>query len=129
MNSGTLIMLFVVAVIAIGVGFAVAIFLGKKKESLNAHAGENAVKMLEDAKKESETIIREAAIQAKDVVYQAKAEFEKESIEKKHELQALEKRVQQKEENLVGRADGDISKGQVQSRCLFQPHSLFPIRC
>jgi len=100
MDSGTLIMLFVVAVIAIGVGFAIANSLGKKKESLNAHAGETAVKMLEDAKKESETIIREAAIQAKDVVYQAKAEFEKESIEKKHDLQALEKRVLQKEENL-----------------------------
>lgn len=100
MKPDIIIMLFVVAVIAVGVGFAIAIFLGKKKESLNAHAGENAVKMLEDAKKESETIIREAAIQAKDVVYQAKAEFEKESVDKKRDLQALEKRVQQKEENL-----------------------------
>lgn len=100
MSSGMIGMLFLVAVIAVGIGFAIAIFLGKKKEGQNAQAGENAVKMLEEARRESETIIREAAIQAKDVVYQAKAEFEKESADKKHDLQALEKRVQQKEENL-----------------------------
>ncbi len=93
-------LLFAVAVIALGAGFAISFFLKKRTESQNANAGENAVKLLEDAKRESETIIREAAIQAKDVVYQAKAEFEKESIEKKRDLQSLEKRVQQKEENL-----------------------------
>lgn len=97
MKLEIIITLFAVVVAA---GFAVAFFLGKKKENLNVHAGENAVKLLEDAKRESETIIREAAIQAKDVVYQAKAEFEKESVDKKRDLQALEKRVLQKEENL-----------------------------
>ena len=75
-------------------------FFLKKKRRSACNAGENAVKILEDAKQESETIIREAAIQAKDVVYQAKAEFEKESVDKRRDLQALEKRVQQKEENL-----------------------------
>jgi ribonuclease Y len=100
MKPELIIMLLAVAVIAVGAGFAIAIFLGKKKENQNAAAGENAVKMLEDARRESETIIREAAIQAKDVVYQAKAEFEKESADKKRDLQSLEKRVQQKEENL-----------------------------
>lgn len=100
MDIGTIIIIFVVAVIAVGAGFAIAMSLGKKKEVQNAQAGENAVKMLEDARRESETIIREAAIQAKDVVYQAKAEFEKESADKKRDLQALEKRVLQKEENL-----------------------------
>ncbi len=100
MKPELIIMFLAVAVIAVGAGFAIAIFLGKKKENQNAAAGENAVKMLEDARRESETIIREAAIQAKDVVYQAKAEFEKESADKKRDLQSLEKRVQQKEENL-----------------------------
>jgi ribonuclease Y len=100
MSSAITGMFFLVAVIALGVGFAIALFIGKKKEGANAQAGENAVKMLEEARKESETIIREAAIQAKDVVYQAKAEFEKESADKKRDLQALEKRVLQKEENL-----------------------------
>jgi ribonuclease Y len=100
MKTEQIILLFAVAVIALAAGVAIAFFLKKRTESQTANAGENAVKLLEDAKRESETIIREAAIQAKDVVYQAKAEFEKESIEKKRDLQSLEKRVQQKEENL-----------------------------
>lgn len=100
MKTEQIILLFAVAVIALVAGFATAFFLKKRTENQNASAGENAVKLLEDAKKESETIIREAAIQAKDVVYQAKAEFEKETVEKKRDLQSLEKRVQQKEENL-----------------------------
>ncbi len=100
MKMELIFLLFAVAVIAVGGGFAVAVLLGKKKEALNANAGENAIKVLEEARRESETIIREAAIQAKDVVYQAKAEFEKESADKKRDLQALEKRVLQKEENL-----------------------------
>jgi ribonucrease Y len=100
MKIEQIILLFAVAVIALGVGFAISFFQKKRTENQNVNAGESAVKILEDARRESETIIREAAIQAKDVVYQAKAEFEKESIEKKRDLQALEKRVQQKEENL-----------------------------
>jgi ribonuclease Y len=100
MKTDLILMLLAVAVIAVGAGFAFALFFRKKSEGQQASAGENVVKMLEDARRESETIIREAAIQAKDVVYQAKADFEKESADKRRDLQALEKRVQQKEENL-----------------------------
>jgi len=100
MKPELIIMLFAVAVIAVGAGFAIAVFLKKKTESQHVNAGETAVKILEEARRESETIIREAAIQAKDVVYQAKAEFEIESADKKRDLQSLEKRVLQKEENL-----------------------------
>ena len=100
MKPELIIMLFAVVVIAVGAGFAIASFLKKKTEGQNLNAAETAVKILEEARRESETIIREAAIQAKDVVYQAKAEFETESADKKRDLQSLEKRVQQKEENL-----------------------------
>lgn len=100
MKPELIIMLFAVAVIAVGAGFAIAVFLKKKTESQHVNAGETAVRILEEARRESETIIREAAIQAKDVVYQAKAEFEIESADKKRDLQSLEKRVLQKEENL-----------------------------
>ncbi len=100
MRADQIILLFAVAAIAVGAGFAIAMFLKKKEDGKSAASGEAAVKMLEDAKRESETIVREAAIQAKDVVYQAKADFEKETSEKRKDLQALERRVQQKEENL-----------------------------
>jgi ribonuclease Y len=100
MRADQIFWLFAVAVLAVGAGFAFAVFLRRRDEGANVNAGEAAVKILEDAKRESETIIREAALQAKDVVYQAKADFEKETTEKRRDLQALEKRVQQKEENL-----------------------------
>lgn len=100
MKIELVLLILVVAVVAIGAGFAMAVFLRKKTDGQQIPAGENALKILEDARRESETIVREAAIQAKDVVYQAKAEFEKESADKRRDLQALEKRVQQKEENL-----------------------------
>ena len=60
----------------------------------------SAERILEDAKRESETILKEATLQAKDAVYQAKAEFERESKDKRRDLQSLERRIQQKEENL-----------------------------
>jgi len=100
MNFNMMLLLFVVAVLAVGAGFAIAMFLKKREVGQSVNTTEAAAKLLEDAKRESETIIREAAIQAKDVVYQAKADFEKETTDKRRDLQSLEKRVQQKEENL-----------------------------
>jgi ribonuclease Y len=100
MGSGNILLLIIVAVVSIGGGVAVGILLKRRNVPNAADAGDAAVKLLDDAKRESETIIREAAIQAKDVVYQAKAEFERETTEKKRDLQSLEKRLQQKEENL-----------------------------
>jgi len=100
MKTEMMFLLFAVAVLAVGAGFVFAVFLKKREAGQSVNTAEAAAKLLEDAKRESETIIREAAIQAKDVVYQAKADFEKETTDKRRDLQSLEKRVQQKEENL-----------------------------
>lgn len=100
MTPQILMMILAVAVVASGAGYAIALSMAKKKSAAAENVAEIAAKLLEDAKRESETLIREAAIEAKDVVYQAKAEFEKETTDKRHDLQALEKRVLQKEENL-----------------------------
>jgi len=82
-------------------GFFAGNLLRKKfAESKVTSAEEQAVKSLADAKRQAETITKEASLQAKDVVYQAKAEFERETKDKRRDLQALEKRLQQKEENL-----------------------------
>ena len=87
--------------VALGVGFFVGNFLRKKLSgSLVAKAENSAERILEDARRESETILKEASLQAKDAVYQAKAEFERESKDKRRDLQSLERRIQQKEENL-----------------------------
>src|SRR5512136_401387 len=98
-------------------GFVAGNLLRKKiVESKITSAEEQALKVLEDAKRQAETITKEASLQAKDVVYQAKAEFERETKDKRRDQQALEKRLQQKEENLdkkmnlIDQRDADFAK-------------------
>ncbi len=62
-------------------------------------------KVLAEAQKEAKTIKKEATLQAKDTIYQMKLEFEKETKEKRDQLQIQEKRVFNKEENLDRKID------------------------
>ena len=57
-------------------------------------------KILAEAQKEAKTIKKEAALQAKDTLYQMKVDFEKETKEKKEQVQNQEKRLFNKEEHL-----------------------------
>ena len=57
-------------------------------------------KILDDAGKEAEAIKKEAKLQAKDHLLQIKVDFEKETQERRHELNQLERRLLQKEEHL-----------------------------
>ena len=63
---------FIVALVA---GFALAWFVQKKKIGEYEKIGR---KILEDAKKEADVMTREASIQAKDIVLQARNELEQE---------------------------------------------------
>ncbi|MCF8034221.1 MAG: ribonuclease Y [Desulfarculaceae bacterium] len=57
-------------------------------------------KMVDDARRESETLKKEALLQAKDQLYQMKLELEAETKERRGELASLEKRLEKKEESL-----------------------------
>ena len=57
-------------------------------------------KMLDDARLESRTIKKEAILEAKEQEQKFRSEFEKESKEKRQELQRIENRLNQKEESL-----------------------------
>jgi len=67
-----------------------------KFESLESYSK----KILEEAHKEAKNVKKEAALQAKDMLYQMKVEVEKESQEKREQILALETRILHKEENL-----------------------------
>jgi ribonuclease Y len=56
-------------------------------------------KMMDDARRESETLKKEALLQAKDQLYQMKLDFEADTKERKHELTQWEKRLAQKEDS------------------------------
>jgi ribonuclease Y len=59
-----------------------------------------AKKILDEARKEAEAVKKEATLQAKDQLFQMKVEFDKETKERRLELNILEKRLLHKEENL-----------------------------
>ncbi len=92
--------------IAAGLGLAAVLlavgwFLLKKRvERERQGIRTEADRALAEAKKQAESKIREADIEAKEKVLAARVEFDKTVQTRRQEIAALEKRVQQKEENL-----------------------------
>lgn len=104
MQMDLLMLIVVLAALAAGV-FLGMLLRRKLSESTIANAKIAAEQILVDARKESETICKEATIQAKDVVLQAKDDWEKEARELRREIQGQENRLLHKEENLDRKQD------------------------
>ncbi len=102
--NSVMLILAIVAALAVGVvaGYVVKERLSRKKlescENLSA-------RIIDEAKKEAETIKKEAILQAKENLLKVKTEFERDTRDRKGELDALERRLRSKEENLDRRAD------------------------
>ena len=101
----TLIIIYVLAAIVISLGIALSYFLylsikQRLAEQKIRVAEETAKRVLEDAKKEAETKRREALLEAKDQALKMRAEFERETRERKGEILSLEKRLMQREETI-----------------------------
>jgi ribonuclease Y len=73
-----------------------------------AHA--TAARVLEEARKEGDAIRKEAQTQAKDLLIQAKADWEREARDQRHELVAVERRVAQKEESIDRKIEGFVQR-------------------
>lgn len=87
-------------------GLLIGVFLKKTlSSSMIKEAEEKAKRIVEDAIKEAETRKKETILETKDMLYQAKADFERETKERKAELASLEKRFLHKEENLERKMD------------------------
>lgn len=96
--------LIVIGSMAVGVllGYALMRRIARKR----LYSSENlSARIIDEAKKEAETIKKEAIIQAKENLLKAKTEFEKDTKERKLELDALERRLRSKEENIDRRID------------------------
>lgn len=100
-------------VIGLGVGLGVLVivaavscfFIGKMlyKKKLDAQLGsaqERADKMIEEARAECKALKKEAILEAKEQELKLKNEFERESRDKKAELNRQEQRLNQREDNL-----------------------------
>ena len=92
--------IIIVSVIAL-LGAVVGFLLNKRFYDARVGSAKEVAKgLIEEAEKRAEIIKKEALLQAKDKFYQEKAEFEKGTMEKRQELQNIEKRVLQRESNL-----------------------------
>ncbi|MGH7899800.1 MAG: ribonuclease Y, partial [Candidatus Binatia bacterium] len=94
-----------IASVLIGAGLALAIdwLRRKRRSSEMQQANETAVRILEEARKESEVLSKDAQVQAKDIVLNAQQDAERELRERRREIQQIEKRIQAKEEAIEKR--------------------------
>ncbi len=94
----------VAIVLALIVGFLAFKFGGKKVQArFEKEAGtleEQKRKILEQAEEQSRAMKKEALLEAKEQDIKIRSEFERESKEKRSELQRMENRLNQKEESL-----------------------------
>jgi ribonuclease Y len=99
-------MLILVIVVALAGGVGVGYVLKQRLSRKRLESSENlSARIIDEAKKEAETIKKEAVLQAKENLLKVKSEFERDSRDRKGELDALERRLRSKEENLDRRTD------------------------
>ena len=83
------------------IGFVMAYLIKGKIVSGKVRAAkEEALNIIRDAKRKSETLLKEARLEAKDRLFKMKSEFDTETKETRSELRKQERRLISKEENI-----------------------------
>ena len=96
----------VVAIVALALGVLAGFFVGRSfVERRTANAQQNAERIIADATKQAEAAKKEALVDAKDQVFQLRAEAEEDVKERRKEVTAAEGRLIQREESLEKRAE------------------------
>jgi ribonuclease Y len=102
------------AIVGIALGFVIARFV---VNASTKRAAQEADSLLTDAKKQAETLHREAVIEAKDEVLKMKQEAETENKERMREVRVAENRISQREESLDRRVESlDAREHQISSQ-------------
>jgi len=103
----------VVAILGFGIGY----WLRKKTaEATIISAEEAAKKIVMEAERSSESKKKEALVEAKEEIHKLRSELDRETKERRSELQRLERRLLQKEENLDRKVDSLEKKEEILSR-------------
>jgi ribonuclease Y len=96
----------VVGVLALALGMLLGVVMRKKiAESKIGSAEEEASRIRLEAKRDAETLKKEAIVSANEEALRIKTETEKECKERRTEVQRQERRIQQKEDNLDRKSD------------------------
>ncbi|MDP1993560.1 MAG: Rnase Y domain-containing protein, partial [Syntrophales bacterium] len=87
-------MLILAILVGLSVGVAVGYVVKQRLSRKKIESSENlSVRIIDEAKKEAETIKKEAILQAKENLLKVKTEFERDTRDRKVELDALERRL------------------------------------
>ncbi len=114
---------------ALAIGAAVSGFIAFKaginhrKKIAEAQIGsaeQEAVRIVDEAKKNAESLKKEKLVEAKDEIYKARMESEREIKERRSEVSRQERRVQQKEETLDKKLDALDKKDELVQQKLKQ---------
>lgn len=109
-----IIWLVIGAVVGIALGFVVTRFLANTSTK---RAAQEAESLVSDAKRQAETLRREAVIEAKDEALRLKQEAQAENKERLREVRAAESRLSQREELLDRRVESlDAREHQMSSQ-------------
>ena len=103
-----------VAIVAIGVGcFFAGQFFTKKRTAKKIGEVDQRIKiMLDEAESESKALKKEAILEAKEQELKLRNEFERETKDKRAELQRAEQRLLQKEDNLDKKEDSLLKRSE-----------------
>jgi len=103
----------ILAIICFGVGFAIAFWIRGMIVSQKVKAAEaEASRLLEDSRRKSETLLKEADLEVKDRLFKMKSDFDAETKETRSELKKRETRLMQKEENVDRKIEQHEQKDQ-----------------
>ena len=104
-------MQIIISAVAVIAAACLGFFLNMTLSRRKLQSSENlSARILDEARKEAENIKKEAILQAKDYLLKSKTEFEKESRDRRTDLDGLERRIRSKEENLDKRMDNLAQK-------------------
>jgi ribonuclease Y len=98
--------IILIGTIAFGVGFAIAYWVKGKIVAQKVKAAERETsRILEDARRRSDTLLKEAQLEVKDKLFKMKSEFDADTKETRSELKKKEGRLIQKEVNIDRKLD------------------------
>lgn len=101
-------------ILAIVIGAGIGYWTRKKSaESQIGSAEEAAKRLIADAQQKGEAKKKEALLEAKEDIHKLRLELEKETKERRNDLQRLERRLVQKEENLDRKIDSLEKKEEI----------------
>jgi ribonuclease Y len=101
MGGNTTIIMLIGVTLVILIGIFVVVYTRKNISQANiSKSEEESKRIIEDAKKDAESKKKESILEAKEEVHRLRTDFEKESRERRNEIQRLERRTIQREESL-----------------------------